>query len=50
MAGTSLIYEDNALGRKFRDLHVAAQNFAVRPEHYASAGKMFLDLKEGPLI
>ena len=50
IAGTTPIYENSTLGRRFRDLHVAAQNFAVRSEHYTSAGRMLLETQAGPLL
>ena len=43
-AGTSSIYLDSPLERRVRDIHVATQNIAVRSEHYANAGKVFLDI------
>jgi alkylation response protein AidB-like acyl-CoA dehydrogenase len=43
-AGASAIFAGNPIERRFRDIHVAIQNIAIRSEHYATAGQMFLGL------
>jgi indole-3-acetate monooxygenase len=42
VAGTSSIYQTNPLARRFKDIHVATQNIALRSEFYAYAGRSFL--------
>ena len=44
-AGTSAIFAGNPIERRFRDIHVATQNIAIRSEHYVTAGRMFLGLE-----
>jgi alkylation response protein AidB-like acyl-CoA dehydrogenase len=43
-AGASAIFAGNPIERRFRDIHVATQNIAIRAEYYAGAGRMFLGL------
>ncbi|MBI3958833.1 MAG: acyl-CoA dehydrogenase family protein [Chloroflexi bacterium] len=43
-AGASAIFAGNPIERRFRDIHVATQNIAIRSEYYAVAGRMFLGL------
>jgi alkylation response protein AidB-like acyl-CoA dehydrogenase len=43
-AGASSIFLSSPLERRFRDVHVAAQNVAVSPEYYGVAGRLFLDV------
>ena len=41
VAGTSSVYQTNPLARRFKDIHVATQNIALRWEYYAYAGGAF---------
>ena len=43
-AGTAAIFAGNPIERRFRDIHVATQNIGIRWEHYATAGRMFLEV------
>lgn len=45
-AGTSAIFAGNPIERRFRDVHVATQNIAIRSEYYVSAGRMFLGVEQ----
>ncbi len=48
-AGTHAVYEKNPLERYFRDVHVAKQHAAGRPEDIEAAGKVFFGLHpDGP--
>ena len=47
IAGASSIYVGGPFERRYRDIHTATQNFAIRAEHYATAGKMLLDQSDG---
>lgn len=47
LAGASAIYLGGPFERRYRDIHTATQNFAIRAEHYATAGKMLLDQIDG---
>jgi alkylation response protein AidB-like acyl-CoA dehydrogenase len=44
-AGASSIFIGNPIERRFRDIHVATQNIAIRSEYYVNAGRMFLGLE-----
>jgi alkylation response protein AidB-like acyl-CoA dehydrogenase len=44
-AGASAIFVDSPIERRFRDIHTATQNIAVRPECYIDAGRTFLGLE-----
>ena len=46
IAGSSSIYVDGPFERRYRDIHVATQNFAIRAEHFATAGKMLLETED----
>jgi alkylation response protein AidB-like acyl-CoA dehydrogenase len=41
-AGTSGVFTESPLERRFRDIHIAKQNIAIRAEHYGTAGRMLL--------
>jgi alkylation response protein AidB-like acyl-CoA dehydrogenase len=43
LAGGCAVYESSPLQRRLRDLHTAAQHFAVQQRHYIGAGKLLLD-------
>jgi alkylation response protein AidB-like acyl-CoA dehydrogenase len=45
-AGASSIFAGNPIERRFRDIHVATQNIAVRSEHYVDAGRMLLGVDQ----
>jgi alkylation response protein AidB-like acyl-CoA dehydrogenase len=45
-AGASAIFVGNPIERRFRDIHVAAQNIAIRTEYYVTAGQMFLGIDQ----
>jgi alkylation response protein AidB-like acyl-CoA dehydrogenase len=44
--GASAIFAGNPIERRFRDMHVATQNIAIRSEHYTSAGRMVLGVDQ----
>jgi alkylation response protein AidB-like acyl-CoA dehydrogenase len=41
-AGASGVFIESPLERRFRDIHIAKQNIAIRAEHYGTAGRMLL--------
>jgi hypothetical protein len=45
-AGASAIFAGNPIERRFRDIHVATQNAAIRSEYYVGTGQMFLGLDQ----
>jgi alkylation response protein AidB-like acyl-CoA dehydrogenase len=52
VAGSSAIYQDNPLQRRFQDMHVVTQHVQGRPAHYGVVGRYFLGhpFKPGPMI
>jgi len=52
VAGSSAIYQNNPLQRRFQDMHVITQHVQGRPVHYGVVGRYFLGhpFKPGPMI
>ena len=52
VAGSSAIYQDNPLQRRFQDMHVISQHVQGRPSHYGVVGRYFLGhpFRPGPMI
>ena len=46
-AGTNAIYTKHRLERHLRDIHVSVEHGASNPEHYETAGRVFLGLPPG---
>jgi alkylation response protein AidB-like acyl-CoA dehydrogenase len=42
LGGGSALYDSSPLQRRMRDLHAAAQHFAVQQRHYIASGALFL--------
>ena len=51
VVGSSSIYQDNPLQRRFQDMHVITQHVQARLSHYGYVGRHFLghDYEPGPL-
>ncbi len=52
VAGSSAIYAEHPLQRRFQDMHVISQHVQGRPSHYGVVGRYFLGhpFKPGPMI
>ena len=45
LCGSSAIFEENPIQRRFQDIHVITQHVQGRPTHYETAGQFFLGLE-----
>ena len=45
LCGSSAIFEENPIQRRFQDIHVITQHVQGRPTHYETAGQFFLGVE-----
>ena len=50
LGGGSALYDNSPLQRRMRDLHAAAQHFAVQQRHYMASGALLLGASSATTI